>query len=401
MHKSQRGVAIEISATQCPIFWVASRRALLVVTMNKNKLLDVPQSHNEATTSTLQPVRVKFISRLDPSEWLRYFPSEDGRWADCEFIFDRDCQNYDWLVVYDDVPAATGQARNSAFENVACPRENTLLVTTEPASIKTYGRGFAAQFGHVLTSQPYWALPHPNRHHQQAANHWFFGSGYGRWMSRVDLVRGPPPESKTQAISVVYSPKRQRHTLHAQRFDFIEAMRKLLPEMAVFGRGAMPMDDKAEALASFRYHLVVENHIGLHHITEKLTDAFLGRCLPFYAGAPDATDYFPPDSFIAIDIRNPVAAAAIIRKAIFEDAWTKRLPAIEEARRRTLEEQNIFAVLCRIISGNVPGNTDLPNLNGPILSRHAWRKRHKIGAIIHVLEKLCVRGRSLARKLSS
>jgi hypothetical protein len=352
------------------------------------------------TASALRPTRVKFMSRSDPREWLRYFPREDGRWADCEFIFDRAARDYDWLVVYDDVPAASGQSRHAASEEIACPRENTLLITTEPSSIKAYGRGFAAQFGHVLTSQPAWALPHPNRHYQQAANHWFFGSGRGHWMSRADLVRGPSPADKTQAISVVYSSKRQWHTLHAQRFVFIDAMRKLLPDMAVFGRGATPMDDKAEALAPFRYHLAVENHIGLHHITEKLTDAFLGRCLPFYAGAPNATDYFPPDSFIPIDISDPVAAAGVIRKAMLEDAWTKRLPAIEEARRRVLEEHHIFAVTCRIITGCVPEKTRLSEPHGLILSRHAWRKRHKIGAIEHMMEKLYVRGRSLARKLA-
>jgi hypothetical protein len=350
------------------------------------------------STSVSRPTRVKFLSSLDPREWLRYFPGEDGRWADCEFIFERNARDYDWLVVYDDIPGVAGQSRRAAVEEIACPRENTLLVTTEPASIKTYGRGFAAQFGHVLTSQPAWALPHPERHFQQAANHWFFGSGDGHWMSRSDLVRGPSGEEKTQAISVVYSPKRQRHTLHAQRFEFIEAMRSLLPEMAVFGRGAIPMGDKAEALAPFRYHLAVENHIGLNHITEKLTDAFLGRCLPFYAGAPNAADYFPPDSFIPIDIRDPATAAELIRKAMCEDAWAKRLPAIEEARRRILEEQHVFAVACRIIAHSPSGKTATAEPDGQILGRHAWRAAHKLGAMAHLLEKLYVRGRSLVQK---
>lgn len=345
-----------------------------------------------------RPIRVKFLSRLDPREWLRYFPREDGRWVDCQFLFDRDCRDYDWLVVYDDVPAAKEQCRNSAREAIACPGEQTLLVTTEPSSIKAYGRGFAGQFGHVLTSQPAWALPHPRRHYQHAANHWFFGSGNGRWMSHAEVVRGPQAEDKTLGISVVYSPKRQWHTLHAQRFRFIEAMRKLLPEMAVFGRGAMPMEDKAEALSPFRYHLAVENHIAMHHITEKLSDAFLGRCLPFYAGAPNAADYFPADSFIPININDPDAAAEIIRTAMGEDAWRTRLPAIEEARRRVLEEQNIFAVCCRVIS-DCPARHPVRSNNPKfILGRHAWRRKHRLGAIMHIFEKLYVRGRSLSQK---
>jgi len=345
--------------------------------------------------STLRPLRVKFVSRLDPREWLRYFPDEDGRWRDCQFLFDRDEREYDWLVAYDDIPPDIGQTRGNACEVLACARDRTVLVTTEPASIKAYGRGFAAQFGHVLTSQPPWALPHPRRHYQQAANHWFFGSSPGHWMSRRDLVRGPAVDAKTRDISVVYSPKRQWHTLHAQRFDFIEAMRALLPEMAVFGRGATPMDDKADALTPFRYHLAVENYIGRHHITEKLTDAFLGRCLPFYAGAPNAADYFPKESFIAIDIRDPAGAAARIRRALRGAEWARPRAQIEGARRRVLEEHHVFAVLCRIIAGNRGDEDSRVERGESIVGRHAWRRQHKTGGAVHLLEKLYVRGRSV------
>lgn len=340
-------------------------------------------------------IRVKFLSRLDPREWTRYFPDEDGRWGGCQFVFAREARDYDWLVAYDDIPPGQDQTRSSATENCACPPANTILVTTEPSSIKAYGRGFAAQFGHVLTSQPSWALPHPRRHYQQAANHWFYGSGRERWMSRTQLVAGPRPEDKTHDISTVYSSKRQWHTLHAQRFAFIAAMRAQLPELALFGRGATPMDDKAEALAPFRYHLAVENHIAPHHFTEKLSDAFLGRCLPFYAGAPNAADYFPDGSYIPVDIRDAEGAARIIRRAIAENAWEKRLPLIEEARRRVLEEHHLFAVIARIIADAGSG----PVVAGQesLLGRHAWRKAHPLGALLHMMEKLHVRARSLRR----
>ena len=56
---------------------------------------------------------VKFLSRLDPREWARYFPNEDGVWGNCHFIFQRDEARYDWLVVYDDIPAAPGQTRRA------------------------------------------------------------------------------------------------------------------------------------------------------------------------------------------------------------------------------------------------------------------------------------------------
>ena len=125
-------------------------------------------------------------------------------------------------------------------------------------------------------------------------------------------------------LSTIFSPKRQWHTLHAQRFKFTDVLRRLMPEMDLFGRGSRPLGDKAEALAPYKYHLAIENHVSEHHITEKLTDAFLGRCLPFYIGAPNAADYFPAESFIALDIADPEGAARIIRKAIATDQWGRR-----------------------------------------------------------------------------
>ena len=339
--------------------------------------------------------RIKLLSRFDPREWARYFPAGDGRWGDCQFLFERDARDYDWLAAYDDIPPQPDGRRDEAREALACPAANTLLVTTEPSSIKAYGRGFAAQFGHVLTTQPDWALPHPRRHFQQAANHWFYGSGAGTWMSRDELLAGPSPNMKTAAISTVYSSKRQWHTHHAQRFAFIAAMRERLPEMALFGRGATPMDDKAEALAPFRYHLAVENHIAPHHFTEKLSDAFLGRCLPFYAGAPNAGDYFPPDSFIPIDIRDPDGAARTIRAAIATNAWQQRRDAIEAARQRVLEHHHLFAVIARIVAAAARTGAGYTPATTTILSRHAWRKAHPLGSGLHMLEKAYVRIRAL------
>ncbi len=343
-------------------------------------------------------VRVKFLSRLDPREWARYFPNEDGRWHNCQFLFNQDEATYDWLIVYDDLPPSPGQARSTACETLRCPRENTILVTTEPSSIKAYGKHYAAQFGNVLTSQPRWALPHPGRHFQQAANHWFYGSNRGCWMSRQALVEGPAPQDKTGLLSTIFSPKRQWHTLHAQRFKFTDVLRRLMPEMDLFGRGSRPLGDKAEALAPYKYHLAIENHVSEHHITEKLTDAFLGRCLPFYIGAPNAADYFPAESFIALDIADPEGAARIIRKAIATDQWGRRHDAIEEARRRTLEEHHIFAVVTSIIAKSPVADPVPAPVGAVILGRHAWRKAHPMGAAAHMLEKLYVRGRALVEK---
>ncbi|MHC4553671.1 MAG: glycosyltransferase family 10 domain-containing protein, partial [Planctomycetota bacterium] len=171
---------------------------------------------------------------------------------------------------------------------------------------------------------------------------WFYGLN-----SQIKYNDMHTPEHKTQVISTVCSTKQQRHTLHHKRYSFVQALRQTLPELEVFGRGIQPVKDKSEALDDFKYHIAVENYIGPHHWTEKLADTFLGVCLPFYAGAPNAADYFPPESFIPIDIHDPAGAAKIIQQAIAENAYEKRLPAILEARKLVMEKYNMFAVLAR------------------------------------------------------
>lgn len=316
-------------------------------------------------------IRVKVRSQIPAEHWLHQFPGGEPTWGRCRFLFDPDTRDYDWLVIYDDVPRRPGEHRKQASEVLACPASHTLLVTSEPSSIKFYGNDFTRQFGCVLTSQAAWALPHGDRIHAQPALQWFYGIGREHVLDFA-AIEALDAAGKTRDLSMVFSPKSMRHTLHRRRHDFMRLMMQRLPEMDVYGRGARPLDDKAEALEAYRYHIAVENYIGPHHWTEKLADAFLGLTLPFYCGCPNLTDYFPAQSYIAIDIRDPQAALRTIRRAIADNEYEKRLPYIREAKRRVLHQHNFFAVLAREIERRPDGGGDTGRT---LYSRHALRAR--------------------------
>lgn len=292
-------------------------------------------------------IRVKLPTRISEHEWLRYFPGQVPESGNCRFLFSVEERNYDWLVVYNDFPPA-GNERFSVNEEVlACPAANTLLITTEPSNIKTYGNTFTSQFGHVLTSQEEWALPHKNRIYSQPALHWFYGAGRGafrNWREMHDSV----PE-KTRTLSTVCAAKKHMTRVHRRRNRFIDRLKSELPELDIYGRGIRPLDDKAEAIDDYYYHVAVENYMGRNHWTEKLADPYLGLALPIYAGCPNAADYFPQESFIPIDIYREDESIEVIKKVIRDDDYTTRLPAIIEARRRVLEEYNLFTVISGII----------------------------------------------------
>ncbi len=335
-------------------------------------------------------LRIKVLANLPVETWLHQLPHGEPVWNGCDFVFDRDARDYDWLVVYDDLPARAGEPRKTTREVLACPRAHTLLVTTEPPSVKIYGDSFTRQFGAVLTSQPEWALPHPQRIHSQPALHWFYGMG-SRRIESFDHMAAHPPEDKTRDVSMVYSPKAMRHTLHHRRARFMNWLVGHMPELDAFGRQTPhPLDDKADCLRDYRYHVAVENFVGPHHWTEKLADAFLGLSLPFYFGCPDAEAYFPPDSFIRIDIRDPDGALAVMRAAIAGNEYEKRLPALREARRRILFEYNFFAVIAREVTRLHRAGRQ-PEAGAVLLSRRAMRQSSPWVALRDVAGKL--RGR--------
>ena len=335
-------------------------------------------------------IRVKFLTKNSAIDvgpgWSFFLPGKNPRVGLCRFLFHRDERDYDWLVVYDDLPAAPSGRFSSWVEPLACPRERTLLITTEPSSIKIYGRGFLRQFGHVLTSQEPWAIQHPGAIYRQAGLIRFYEGEHD------DIVRHPPVD-KTALISTVCSSKRQRHTLHNERYKFTQRLKAALPELEVFGHGVRPIARKNDALDTFRYHVAIENHVAPHHWTEKLADAFIGNCLCFYHGAPNAADYFPEQSFIPIDIHRFDEALDIIRTAIAAGEYEKRLPAIQEARKLALGRWATFPQLAEIIEGLHTGSETVNETDATILSRHAWRASRPTRAVGFACEKLAARVR--------
>jgi hypothetical protein len=337
-------------------------------------------------------IRVKFLSRGAAHILSRQLPGQDFIWGNCLYLFDPDEREYDWLVVYNDLPYRRGESGKVREETLACPLGHTLLVTTEPSCIKTYGSDYAAQFAYVITSQEPWALPHPGRIYSQPGLHWFYGVGDRHVLSYDNLLAMPPP-LKTSDVSMVWSEKRGRFSLHTRRHEFMRKIRDALPELGLYGRGVRDLDDKAEALDAFRYHITIENHIGLHHWTEKLADPFLAYSLPFYYGCPNVVDYFPAQSLIPIDITDYNSAVETIVSAIDGREYEKRLPFIKEARRRVLEQYNLFAVLEREI---VRRHEACEAGSDTILySRHALASRHPFVAIKQLFEKARTRLRCL------
>ena len=281
-------------------------------------------------------IRVKLIARGQNSyPWRKQLPNDSDSWGDCQFIFDRNTPDYDYLVVIDDV----SRKLMSPPETLACADENTLLVTTEPPTITRYGNRFCSQFHWVLTTHPKEILRHPNHIFSHTGNLWFNGH------SHTELV-GTSEMHKSDAISTVCSSKSQRHTLHAERLQFTEWLCQQLPDLKRYGHGFQLLKNKYTALDPFCFHLAIENFIGAHHWTEKFSDPILSHCVPIYYGCPNMDDYFPTEAYLKIDIHQRELALSQIRELISDPSnYQKRLPAVLEAKQLVLNDYNLMKMI--------------------------------------------------------
>lgn len=256
------------------------------------------------------------------------------------FAFDPTCTDYDWLAVFDEMPFDDRGTYKKGCEKLACPAKNTILMTWEPVSIKSYSNAYTRQFGYLLTNRPKEAENHPG----YRLGRGYFPAYHGH--APNELLQIP---KKTKTISAVCSAKQMKHTQHFTRYQLISTLAKEIEEFDWFGFGVKPLEKKYDALDAYKYHVTVENHVAPHHWTEKFADAILCECLPFYAGDPVIDEIFPKECYIPIPIDNPLEATRIIREAIANGEYEKRRDAILEAKKLIMEKYNFFDQIIGVI----------------------------------------------------
>lgn len=258
------------------------------------------------------------------------------------FAFDPSCADYDWLVVFDEMPFDDRGTYAKGREILACPSKNTILATWEPVSIKSYSKAYTRQFGYLLTNRPREAEKHPG----YRLGRGYFPAYHGHTLEELAEI-----PAKTKTISAVCSAKQMKHTQHFARYRLVSTLAKEVVGFDWFGFGVKPLAKKYDALDAYKYHVTVENHVAPHHWTEKFADAILCECLPFYAGDPVIDEVFPKECYIPIPIDDPAEATRIVREAIASGEYEKRRGAILEAKKLMMEKYNFFDQILEVIRG--------------------------------------------------
>jgi hypothetical protein len=276
---------------------------------------------------------VRIVKDWDWPDLMRQTPGGKGVWDGISFTCDP-VDECDVLVMLNN--------RMKTDVTLRCPRENIWAIMQEP-----YVRGFndwmaeglesyAKVFSHYrpekkdkfVVSQP--ALPwHVNR-------------------TFDELVSADVPE-KIKPLSWIVGNVADIPG-HFMRRAFLKHIRRResLP-IDLFGKAVRFIDDKWDGLAPYKYSIAVENSQSNDYWTEKIADCMLAWSVPLYDGCLNLEEYFPPGSFIRIDIAKPEKAVAEIKEILVHDQWESRLPALEEARKLILHKYQLFPCLTSLI----------------------------------------------------
>lgn len=318
-------------------------------------------------------ITVKLSTSYPELPHIRQTPGGLGVWGDVQFCVDQETSRADFWAVYDNI------LQESA--TTICRADGKIYFGGEPPFVREYVPKFLRQFDTVIACQE---VNHPGLIKTQQALPWNIGFYHHRKISSFSSANIPrfgyddfkalrvPP--KKHLISVISSNKTMTPG-HGQRLRFVESLKKHFgSRLDVFGAGINPVADKWEALASYRYHIALENCSYPHYWTEKLADSFLGWSYPFYYGAPNLNEYFPQEAYTAIDINDPQGSITIIEAGIAADVFADSLDALAEARRRVLDEYNLFAVVAKLCQEKM----DSPSVYRKVILRpEAYFRRQK------------------------
>jgi hypothetical protein len=181
--------------------------------------------------------------------------------------------------------------------------------------------------------------------------------------------------AKPKLISVIASDK--AFTVeHRYRREFVAALETaFVGRLDVFGRGIQDIEDKWDAIAPYKYHVVLENGAFTDYWTEKISDAYLGWSFPLYMGCPNLDAYFPAQSFARLAWGDTAGALSAVERVLSMDPYQSALPKIEAARRQCLDAYNFFPYLAGVCDGlPAAGKPELVTLSPEAEYRHAAKK---------------------------
>lgn len=295
-----------------------------------------------------------FDQQLDKNRFSKEYSFYENSTLDIE---------WDMVIVFEAIIAP---------KTIKCKKGGLVFIGGEPPMVSVYTTSFLNQFDIIFTAHPK-IKNFKNIIRQQYFNDWHFGFDYSNKKHKhtfEEIVEMKIP-NKTKNISIITS-SLAVIPFHLKRLDFITKIKQTFGnEIDYYGRGFNFVNDKADAILPYRFHICIENTSINDLWTEKFADPLLGYSIPIYIGCANMDEYFPKDSFYYLNINDIDGAVTLLNKILAEPVkcYNEKLGELLQARNLLVNNYNIYPTLVNLYLsqesnfGNVETYTIKPNFD--------------------------------------
>ena len=125
---------------------------------------------------------------------------------------------------------------------------------------------------------------------------------------------------------------------------------KILMKLKNYKGSIQPRRSKEPGLFPYKYTFSAENCSEKGYYTEKILDPIVSECLCFYWGCSDLDDYVDSPAYIYLDLDKPNESLEIVKNAIKNNEWEKRIEFIRKEKKRMINEAHLFPLIEKLIA---------------------------------------------------
>ena len=274
-------------------------------------------------------------------------PGNNFIWEDIVGVDNYD--DADYCVVLDGLPRG--------FPTSVLNLDKTIFLQREPSHVREYRMPAGAKHVYTYQNSPTYAL-------------WWIK----RPFTALQNLKYPEKQKNKDGKNSVSCILTNKSFTHGQRMrlNFARMVARDCPGRVDFYgntlateisgddyKGGLPLNGppkrcKYDGLISYDYSLSLENG-KLDNFCTRVWEPFLCWTMPIYWGGPNIEDFYPPESYLIIDIENPAEALREFVDIIDRPVTKINIDAIGHARKLVLEKYNIWPFIKGIIDKNHKG----------------------------------------------
>lgn len=277
---------------------------------------------------------------------FQFTGSLNNKYKNCEFFINTDEKEVDYWFIFEDLP--------EGGETSFIDSKNIFFLTAETAyPIDWYNEKyydlFFSQFYEIYTCHP---LLRDNIKSSIPFLPWMINSNHNTIFNphkrNLNFFRNLVI-NKQKKISVICSNQNWQPS-HKLRYNFVKKLKEYFGDtLDWYGNGINQVPEKWEAIAPYKYHIVLENRSDYNFITEKIFDSFLGGAFPIYWGAPNIDQFFPKKSFVSINILDFRGSVKIIEDILKSNYHENSQKELKEAKELVIGKYNLFNRIVEIV----------------------------------------------------